>query len=108
MIKFYKPRFASSKFDYLKKFHVNSEKFKKVKSMEKNNKREQSVCNNASDIYFKLLNDYELEYAKFSNEKKKNWKSVKNKKLKIYFFNDTTMLNGFDTQDYEDRMMIKY
>lgn len=43
--------------------------------MEKNKKREQSVWNNASDIYFKLLNDYELEYAKFSNEKKKTEKA---------------------------------
>ena len=52
-----------------KKIYDKLEKLKYVESTEKNVKWRQLVFDNDSYIFNKLLNDYELEYAKFSDEK---------------------------------------
>ena len=52
-----------------KKIFDKLEKLKYVESTEKNVKWRQLVFDNDSYIFNKLLNDYELEYAKFSDEK---------------------------------------
>ena len=53
-----------SKFDCLKTFHGDLEKLKNIKSRSENVEQKKLLHDNASYIYDRLLNDYELQYAK--------------------------------------------
>ena len=74
-------------------------------------KRKQLVYNNDSDIYNKLLNDYELKYAKFSDEKeikKHDQHKFKDLFLKKHNYNEWFDIKMIKNQMMKNQVMIKH